>query len=302
MEERCYVATDETGVELFDAREVHWQLPERRGDGFIAGHPLEGERPPFVIRSVRSLLDALDEVVCVAEVDDATATASKESPGAYLADAVSLTERTSFDVRGAALFALDCAEHGLGDAADVELPRGIRVGDAIAEARRFLTGAGGVDEGRLGLLARLSMTRRLRRHSTALGDVALGLLEEDLANELDATDDPAWTTTAAAVDAVLAAIEGLRHLAMPRYVAGREDVSHERDDNAGQISTPTLLETAWGPIAVGAEHESPYMSAAHLAREAALRARESAYLLGGESAEADEAAWQVSRLAVLLDG
>ena len=69
------------------------------------------------------------------------------------------------------------------------------------------------------MLARFAALRRLRRLGSEVGDASLARMSRDLGDDLDALDDPAWTTLAACSEAVLAALEALRHLAMPRYRA-----------------------------------------------------------------------------------
>ncbi len=250
-----------------------------------------------MLRRPLSLLDVLDGCISVAAPEDDDAL---EHDGTLRVRRARLVRATAWDPFRAARFALDCAGHALGDAATVELPGGHLLGEVVESARDFVERADAPD-GHLGLLARLATARRLRNEGRAVGDIALGLSMEDVAKDLDATLDPAWTTAAAVEDAVLAALEALRHVARHRYATLREDAaSAQQADVTGRFE-PLVWMTAWGPIVTGAEHESPYTPASIAAREAALRARETLRARSGEDAETAERAFQGARLAELLE-
>lgn len=289
MDQRTYVATDTAGIERRDGVELQWDLPE------ASGRPGSAIGKPVLIYNAAGLLDHLDEVISVAE---AIGTASPEADGALKVDDARLTGPTPWNAELAARFALDCAQHVLGDAGDVALPNGAVLADVVADARRYLDGSD-EPEGRLAWLSRLNAARRLRASGTRVGDAARSVLVEDLAAELDAAEDPAWSLLASVADAVLAAVEALRHVALPRYANGREQLAGERDAHAGEAVVPSLFVTAWGPVEFGAEHESAYMPASHLAREASFRARETARQRDPAELQA-ETAWQADTLEKLL--
>jgi len=128
---------------------------------------------------------------------------------------------------------------------------------------------------------------------------AIGELADE---DIDALDDPAWTTIASARDAVLGAIEALRHLALPRYVEGREASYAERarqSDDVASIASPMWV-TPWGPIVFGAEHQSAFAPPWLAARDALERARDAVGAASGEEARARELEWQTERLESLI--
>jgi hypothetical protein len=288
MATNYYVTTSTDGVERTPDGEIAWEVPDP--EAALPAEPTFGRR--LLVRDEAALLDVLSEVVYRAEVVEG---GEEERPGVLVASSARLVSRTAWDPLSAAYFALDCAEHAVGDAGEVELPTGLTLAGAIADARAFLAASSGTDGDGVGRLARFSAARRLRREGRRIGDLALEMLETDLQEQLDATDDPAWTKTTATGDAVLAAVETLRHLAAPHYVGAREQ--NAEPEHAGEpVIEPTLIETPFGPWMIGAQHESPYLSSGALAREAALRAREAA----GDRAD-EERRWQASRLGEVLE-
>ena len=142
--------------------------------------------------------------------------------------------------------------------------------------------------------------RRLRRLSESLSDSVLAKTTADLGDDLDTVDDPSWATLAASEEAVLAALEAVRHVALPRYVNSREETVDEHPDDEPPTSNPIFV-TPWGPVALGAEHLSPYEPAWAAARDAAMRAREAAHDRGGDAAEKAELTWQAARLEEVLE-
>lgn len=289
MGDRYFVVTDAAGVARTGEIERHFDL-------VVGSGPTDGG--PIVLRTPAALLDELDEVIFEAEPVGATA---ETGPGTIHADDARLLRRTPWDVRQAASFALACVEHVIADDRDVTIPGGHTLGSIIEDAKGFLADADGAKEGRLAQLARFATARRLHRAGAAVGDVARARLVEDLQNEIDAMSDPAWTMLASVVDAVLATVEAIRHVALPRYMTEREEAGGERDENVGVGFIPQIYTSPWGPFAVGAEHESPYTPTSHLAREAAFRARESAGDRDGEAARDAETAWQAAQLEAILN-
>lgn len=288
MDDRYYVVTDATGRARNGEIERHFDLRE-------GAAPNEGG--PVALVNVKALLTSLDEVIFEAEPIGAT---SEVAEGTWHADDARLVRRTPWDPRAAASFALSCVEHVIGDDRSIEIPGGQTLGAVLDDAERFLEESGGEREGRLAKLSRLATARRLQRSGEHIGDLARGRLGEDLADEIAVANDPAWTLLASTVDAVLAAVEALRRVALPNYVTDREEAGGARDTSDGESFVPRIYTSPWGNFAIGAEHEPPYLPTSLLAREAALRARETAADRGGAAAGTAEAAWQVSLLETIL--
>jgi hypothetical protein len=287
--DRLYVVTDATGRARNGEIERHFELSEGAG-------PEEGG--PVALVNETALLSCLDEVIFEAEPIGST---SEVEPGTWHADDARLVRRTPWDARGAASFALSCVEHVIGEDRSLEIPGGQTLGAVLDDAKRFLEEADGEREGRLAKLSRLATARRLHRSGGHIGDLARGRLSEDLAEEITITSDPAWTLLASSVDAVLAVVEALRHIALPNYITDREEAGGARDTSDGASIVPWNFTSPWGNFAIGAEHESPYMATSILAREAALRARETATDRAGEAAGSAESIWQVALLASILE-
>lgn len=293
MSDQLYVATDAHGVERVDDAEIKWTLPS--SDGTPGTTTPHGR--PAVLRRAMALLGDLDERIFVAGPVGA---ASDDGAGTVSADAARLVSETAWDVERAATFALDCAEHVLGDASGAVLPGGATLGEIVSAAREVLERSSEHAEQRLGLVARLAAARRLRRQGEVLGDVAFEALQGDVESALDALDDPAWATVATVRDAVLGAVEAVRHLALPRYVAARESAYEDLHDvEEDAPARPSgLLMTPWGPITLGAEHPRGYAPAWVAARDAAQRARDAVSARGGDLE--GERLWQAERLEALL--
>lgn len=292
MTDHLYVATSADGIEHTATGEIAWRLPDAKG----APGATTTEPELLVLRRAAALLDALDEVVYRAE-----ALGDQNDLGDRIeTKSARLVAKTRWDTDVAARFAIDCAEHALEGAEHVALPDGEELAPILAGARLVLErDERGPDE-TLGFLARLAAVRRLRKVRDALSDAVLASTTADLGDDLDAVDDPKWATLAAGQEAVLAALEAVRHVALPRYVRSREEAVDEHPDDQPPTSNPQLM-TPWGPIVFGAEHQSPYVAAWVAARDAAMRAREAAQDRGGDEAEAAELAWQASRLEEVLE-
>ncbi|MGB9112736.1 MAG: hypothetical protein WCF24_08425 [Acidimicrobiales bacterium] len=293
MTDHLYVATSADGIEHTATGEIAWRLPD---DAKGAPGATTTEPELLVLRRPAALLDALDEVVYRAQ-----ALGDQNDLGDRIeTKSARLVAKTRWDTDVAARFAIDCAEHALEGAEHVALPDGEELAPILAGARLVLErDERGPDE-TLGFLARLAAVRRLRKVRDALSDAVLASTTADLGDDLDAVDDPKWATLAAGQEAVLAALEAVRHVALPRYVRSREEAVDEHPDDQPPTSNPQLM-TPWGPIVFGAEHQSPYVAAWVAARDAAMRAREAAQDRGGDEAEAAELAWQASRLEEVLE-
>ncbi len=309
MNQALYVAIDTAGAQHLPGGERRWALPIIGGGGATDAPTTTAEAGGhLVLFDADGLLDELGERIFTAALDEpAPAAALGEGAGAggggrVLARVAHLVAETPWNVTSTARFALDCAAHVLGDAGDVALPNGTTLADILGEARRYLDEADGVDEHRLGFVARLGAARRLQRDRERIGQLAAAAIDADVAAGLDALEDPAWTTVAALGDAVFAAVEALRHLALPRYTASRER-AFEADESADEPSpAPFLLSTPFGTGFVGGGFPDDHVPAYVSARDAAERARSVAADRSGESAGASERAWQVAALEAVLTG
>lgn len=294
MNDHVYVATGADGIEHTASGEVVWQLPD-----VATGAPgTETTAPvPLVLRRTAALLDALDEHVYRAE-----AVGENRDLGDRIETTrARLVSKAHWDTDSAARFAIDCAAHALEGAEHLALPDGEELAPILAGARLVLDRDEREPDEHLGFLARLAAVRRLRKVRDSLSGAVLASTTADLGDDLDAVDDPEWATLAASQEAVLAALEAVRHVALPRYVRSREEAVDEHPHDEPPTSNPLVM-TPWGPIAFGAEHVSPYVPAWTAARDAAMRAREAAHDRGGGDAEAAELSWQADRLGEVLEG
>jgi hypothetical protein len=299
MTDQLYVATGRTGVEHAAAGPVRWTLPAR-GDGVTvaaAGQSLH-LRPPG------ALLDVLEaEIYEAVPVGDATTRAQ----GVVSVGSARLVRRTGWDTRTAALFAIDCAAHAVDGSPWATLPDGTPPGDVLDDARRAVEGASDSGTDRLDYWARVSALRRMRRDRDELAELSRGLVVEDEARDVDAVDDPDYATVIPAADAVLVAIEALRHHLLPHLYTEITDKLEEAAevhnlDRRTAMSTPTVIATPFGPTVAGAPLILQYEPAWAGAREAARHARQAAKDRGGHSAEIAEGAWQTAALTAVLSG
>jgi len=285
-----YVVTDADGQQHHDGRRRTWPLPARQADGgWSAGAVVEpdDEGAP-VLFDMDQLLEDLGQCIFVAE---------------RVADtgAAHLCAGTSWSEKSAASFALDCVAHILQSvpgSAEAELPGGGTLGAIIASARGYLASGTG-DDHKLGFVSRLATARRLRRDSTAIGDAAFAAAVHSEGENLDVLSDPAWETLAAARDAVLAAVEAVRHVALP-FLVDRETRRYEAREEHKAVREEEV-DTPWGRFPVGGGG-AKYVPSWVAARDAAERARQAVTDLGGAPAGATERAWQVARLGELLKG
>jgi hypothetical protein len=293
VSDHLYVATGADGIERSAGGEIVWRLPDDSAG--TAGESVTAS-VPLVLRRSKSLLDALDERVYRVEALDAP----KDLGDEVEATSARLVSRAHWDTDSAARFAIDCAEHALEGAPNAALPDGEELAPILAGARLVLERDERGSDERLGFLARLSAVRRLRRIRDSLSDAILASTTKDLGDDLDVVDDPKWATLAAGQEAVLAALEAVRHVALPRYVRSREEAVDEHPGGEPRSSSPVVM-TPWGAVALGAEHQSPYVPAWTAARDAAIRAREAARDRSGEEAGSAELAWQARRLEEILE-
>jgi hypothetical protein len=281
-----YVATDEDGRQAHLDAAVHWPLPAQSADDVVPGAALTGQLTLF---EPRALLGRLDRSIHLAEATEPGAAGAGGDDGTHVVPAARLVRTTPWDGYLAAGFALDCAEHVLGDAGDLPLPDGTPLRAALARVREWLTSAE-ADDGVTGRFRDLAVAWRVKRQGKAIGDVAFGAWTADLLAEVDAMEDPVWTAVAAARDAALAAVEAVQHAHMP-VVATIESDSYEavgrHVDQGGGLHRHAP--TSWVPYWVATD-------------DAAERARQAAGAAGGPDGAAAELEWQAARLVELLSG
>jgi hypothetical protein len=297
LPEIFYVAVDSEGIEHNASGDIAWDLPEATGGArpASAGRQLE-------LRQPIALLDVFDELIF-----EAAPTEGKPEcrDGIMKVSSARLVRQTGWDTETATRFAIECAAHVLGRYAEVPLPDGTTFEAVLSEARRNLDEASNVHAEHLGNLARLFALHRLKKERQELGDIAIGVLTEDNAEDLDALDDPSYEALEPLIDAVLAAIAALRHHSMFEWLEAEEEKAENRAEHRlmereRPLPTPSVTVTPWGPMAVGGLHGPAYEPSWAEAREAARHARTVASNDGGRTAERREAAWQADQLAEIL--
>jgi len=289
-----YVPTDAKGVEYYLDQEFQWPLPRGAGhpgewltsDEKLAGPNLSG-LPLF---SLDALLENIGERIFLAEIAPGSG-AEANLPGVVEVDSARLVRATPWDVKAAANFALDCAERVLHDPAALRLPSGATLADLLQAAHSWLDNSTG-DTSLLGRISRIATARRLRRRAGALGDLAFSVTVADEAADVDALDDPDWEALAATRDAVLSAVEAIRHEAFPQLLES-ENVRYAEDGGTLE-PPPEAVDTPWGSFVAG--RRAGIVPAWVAARDAADRARNAAEDANGHEAGEAERAWQRSRL------
>jgi hypothetical protein len=285
-----FVPTDARGAQLYGGEVTEWPLPAQ-DDGVEAtpGAFVEpGAGTKLELLDLDGLLDSLGERIFVAE--------QSGQPGPNGLAQARLVAETSWSIHGAARFALECAEHVLADPHGTKLPSGASLADILGAAHRYLDGSGS-DEGELGLLqrvSRLATARRLRQQSSEVADMAFDVTVEDEAQDLDALDDPAWSALASVRDAVLSAVEAIRHDALPWLF----DVENKRYGSEFDATGSEIVGTPWGSYL--GNRRTGVIPAWTAARDAAERARQALADANGDGAGATERAWQRARLEVAL--
>jgi hypothetical protein len=273
---------------------LHWPLPGGSADADAADPGTSAETAPdgagaelegdLILYSATGLLGHLDERIFKAE-----ALESGNGDTEVHATRGRLLAPTAWDGFVAAGFALDCAKHVIGSAADAALPDGTSLGDVLERCRRWLDEASDSESGFGHRVRQLAICRRLRRTGKELGDLAFTKAAGDRGADVDSLDDPEWTSIASARDAVLAAVEAVQHAAMP-FVTDFESRRYEhllREGVAREVGTRTRSHLAWVPYWVAAD-------------DAAERARQAALDNGGADGAVGELDWQAGRLVELL--
>lgn len=280
-----YVATDPDGTQHHEGAHRRWPLPVAGDGGYTPGASVAADGDgPVVTHDADELLDKLDAQVFVAELaPDGSAR---------------LLGPTAWSEPAAARFALDCVVHLLPQipgTSEAELPSGGTLPEVVAEAVAYLAGESATAE-HLGEAAKLAAAHRLRREADEIADEAVLEVAADDAGDVELFDDPIWVTLAATRDAVLAAVEAVRHHALTE-AAGRESERYERHEEGKPVAVRTF-EMPWGTEAIGgAPRHEPGWAAA---RDAAERARQAVADESGEAAAAAERSWQAEHLAELL--
>jgi hypothetical protein len=280
-----YVATDPDGLERRAGTGLAWPLPYLETRPFMPGHPVGHD---VVLLEPRGLLGRLDERIWRAEPLAGQADAAmaavyavrEDAPGLQHHVGARLLEPTAWDGFMAAGFALDCAEHVVGNAAGVKLSDGTPLADALHEVRSWLESAGG-PEGRAGKLHEIAVAHRLRREEKAIEGAVAQVAAAEASADVDREQDPTWAAVAAARDALLAAVEAVQHALMPRR--REREARHFEATEHGEHSDAEK----WLPFWIAAD-------------DAAERARQAAADAGGADAAAAEADWQAARLAERL--
>jgi len=303
-----FVTTDRHGRQFHDGAETIWALPAAadRGDdgsggeqGTVVRAPAGGRVP---LLDLDGLLDELGERIFVAR---------------QVGDTAELVSETAWSLRGAARFALDCAEHVTAGRPAHAMPSGDSLLAVLSQARAWLDDAPGADAALLGRVARVATIHRLRRKGAELADLAFAAAIDNEADAESLFEDERWTAIAAAQEAVLAAVEALRHEAFPHFVEAG-NVRYEESVTAGRSPGAAAADVvaegavaaageaagnptaAWGLFTPG--RHSGIVPAWVAATEAAERARQSAEDAGGAPAAEAERAWQRECLLRHLGG
>lgn len=280
-----FVPTDEQGRQFHDDEVTFWSVPEGGENGTVVpGRIIEAAAGGVRMLDLDHLLDQLGARIFVASQAGGEPTLAAE---------------TMWSLRAAAAFALDCAEHVLGTAGGPPAEITQTLADVVAASRKWLAEAADADTGLLGRFSRLATARRLRRQGDQLGALALDLAVDAEAADLDILDDASWTAVAATRDAVLAAVEAVRHDAAPHLTEG-ESARYEEGGAAPNEPASGTFDTPWGPFRTGLR--KGVVPAWVAATEAAERARRSVEDAAGAEAAALERAWQLARLAQALRG
>jgi hypothetical protein len=295
MSNNLYVATDAKGIEHAPEGQIAWVVPtEDAPTDLHPGHPV-------TLRQTKSLLDFLDERIFLVDSDEEKRISEE---GTVEVRSAHVVAEATWNPEIATRFALDCAEYLLDEFGDASLPDGQSLKSILSDARGVL---GGISDatGNLRYLARVRALRRLKHDRQDVGDYSFTETLEDEMKDVDALNDPEYETLAPITDAVLAAVEALRHHVLPHLYVTLEDREQERLEHAVQDRTtvapiPTAVVTLAGEVEAGAPHLLHYEPAWTCAREAARHARGAARVRQGEAGERSARNWQAQRLETLL--
>jgi hypothetical protein len=297
MSDELYVATDAAGTEHAASGRIEWALPR---DG-VATDIRPGAT--LILRRADALLDDLDERIFRATSDE---TGLLSARGTSEVTTARLVSETAWDATSATRFALGCARHLLDEVGDVALPDGTSLTAVLDDAQKVLDGISSDAAPRLDYLARLRALRRLKHARRDIAEQSSEALADDDLADVDALDDAAYERFAPITDAVLAAIEALRHHVYPHLYMQAEDSHEERlehkvEDRTTMSRVPTTTVTPFGSVMYGGGANIEYDPAWTSAREAARHARMAIKDLNGPTAEDEELKWQADALERVLN-
>lgn len=282
-----FVATDESGRQFHDEEVTRWALPGADSGGAPTPGTVTDPAPSGV-----KLLD-LDELLgeLGARIFVATDAGAASGP--------QLLAETAWSLDVAARFALDCAEHVVASTSSSSAEIASTLTSVVSAARKWLDESADADTGLLGRYSRFAMARRLRHQGNLVGDLAFSLAIDAEAAGVDIFDDANWTAVAATRDAVLAAVEAVRHDSAPHLVQAG-NARYEEGGAGDSEPVSATFDTPWGPFHAGLRRGA--LPAWVAATEAAERARQSVGDAAGTDAAAAERAWQRDRLLHALRG
>jgi hypothetical protein len=297
MSDELYVTTDAEGTEHAALGRINWVLPR---DGVATDTTSD---VTLILRRPDALLEELDERVFRATSDEKSRLTAQ---GTLEVTTARLVSETSWNPTSATRFALGCARHLLDEIGDVALPNGTSLTAVLDDASKVLDGISTDGVERLDYLARVRALRRLRHVRREIAEQSSEALADDDVKDVDALDDPAYEKLAPVTDAVLAAIEALRHHVYPHLYIRAEDSHEERlehwvEDRKKPLPVPTILVSPFGASMSGGGPNIEYDPAWTSAREAARHARMVIKDLNGTTAEAEELKWQADALEQVLN-
>jgi hypothetical protein len=297
MSDELYVTTDAAGTEHAALGRIEWVLPR---DG-VASDITPGVT--LILRRADALLEELDERIFRATSDEKRPLTAH---GTLEVTTARLVSETSWNSTSATRFALGCARHLLDEVGDVALPNGTSLTTVIDDAAKVLDGISTDAVERLDYLARVRALRRLRHARRDIAEQSSETLADDDVKDVDALDDPAYEKLAPITDAVLAAVEALRHHVYPHLYIHAEDSYEERlehwvEDRKTPLPVPTILVSPFGASMSGGGPNIEYDPAWTSAREAARHSRMAIKDLNGPTAEAEELKWQADALEQVLN-
>jgi hypothetical protein len=257
----------------------------------------------LILRRADALLEDLDERVFRAASDQG---GSPNASGTLEVMTARLVAETNWNATSATKFALECARHLLDEVGDVTLADGTSLSAVLDDAERTVDDISSDGRERLDYLARVRALRRLKHARRDIAEQSLEALADDDAKDADALDDPAYEQFAPITDAVLAAIEALRHHVYPHLYLRAEDAVEERlehsvEDRKTLYQMPKMESTGFGPVMFGGGPNIEYDPAWTSAREAARHARMAIKDRNGSTAETAELVWQAEALERTLN-
>jgi hypothetical protein len=297
MSDELYVATDAAGTEHAALGRIVWVLPHDGAATDITPGDL------LVLRRANALLEDLDERIFRATSDEKKPVTAR---GTLEVTTARLVSETSWNATSATRFALGCARHLLDSVGDTALPDGTSLTTILDDAQKVLAGTSSEGVERLDYLARVRALRRLKHARREIAGQSLEALADDDVKDVDALDDPAYEKLAPITDAVLAAIEALRHHVYPHLYMHAEDayeerLEHEVEDRATPLAVPKVVPSPFGAVMFGGGPNIDYDPAWTSAREAARHARMVIKDVNGPAAEAEELQWQADALEQVLN-